>query len=92
MARMPTVGGVSARLLQVVTFGPLIRRAAGKQIVLVGLKANKDLAFLNQLFEAGQLVPVIDGPYRLSDAREAFRHFGAANHKGKIVMSVVESL
>jgi NADPH:quinone reductase-like Zn-dependent oxidoreductase len=43
-------------------------------------------AYLSECFEAGHLVPVIDGPYQLSDARAAFRHFGAANHKGKVVI------
>jgi NADPH:quinone reductase-like Zn-dependent oxidoreductase len=33
-------------------------------------------------------MPVIDGPYKLSDAREAFRHFGAANHQGKVVITM----
>ena len=38
--------------------------------------------------EAGQLVPVIDGPYPLSDAREAFRRFGAGRQMGKIVITI----
>jgi hypothetical protein len=33
-------------------------------------------------------MPVIDGPYKLSKAREAFRHFGAANHQGKVVITM----
>jgi NADPH:quinone reductase-like Zn-dependent oxidoreductase len=55
---------------------------------MIGLKQNWELPFLNQLFEAGKLVPIIDGPYALCDAREAFRHFAAANHKGKIVITM----
>jgi len=31
---------------------------------------------------------VIDGPYRFSDVREAFRHFGAARHRGKVVVTI----
>jgi NADPH:quinone reductase-like Zn-dependent oxidoreductase len=56
--------------------------------VIVGLRANRDLPYLNALFEAGKLVPVIDGPYKLRDAPEAFRLIGAARHKGKIVITV----
>lgn len=82
-----TVGGTS-HLLQVGLLGPLIRRRSKKSLFVVMLKPNKDLAYLNKLFEAGKLVPVIDGPYKLIEAREAFRHFGAANHKGKIVITV----
>jgi hypothetical protein len=34
---------------------------------------------------------VIDGHYGLADVPEAFRHFGSGLHKGKIVISVVQS-
>ena len=59
-----------------------------KAVRLIGLRQNRDLPYLNERFEAGQLVPVIDGPYRLSEAREAFRHFGAGHHKGKVVITI----
>jgi NADPH:quinone reductase-like Zn-dependent oxidoreductase len=52
------------------------------------LKQNQDLPYLNEHFEAGQLIPVIDGPYKLSEAREAFRHFGAGTYKGKVVITM----
>lgn len=83
-----TVGGAIPRLLQVLILGPWIRRMTKKNLLLVGLKPNKDLAYLNELFEAGNLVPVIDGPYKFSEARQAFGLFGAANHKGKIVITM----
>jgi NADPH:quinone reductase-like Zn-dependent oxidoreductase len=82
-----TVGGTS-HLLQVGLLGPWIGRLSKKKFLLVMLKQNKDLAYLNELFEAGKFVPVIDGPYRLSEAREAFRLFAAAKHKGKIVVTI----
>jgi len=83
-----TVGGENRRLLQVAAFGWLARLTAGRTVRLVILKQNRDLPYLNERFEAGQLVPVIDGPYDLSDAREAFRHFGAGSHKGKVVITM----
>lgn len=83
-----TVGGAGPRLLQVVGLGWWIRQITNKTVRLIALKQNKDLPYLNERFEAGQLVPVIDGPYELSEAREAFRHFGAADHKGKIVITM----
>src|ERR1700683_984282 len=82
----PTVGGVTARVLQVAIVGWWIRRTTRRKGVLINLKQNKSLAYLSERFEAGQLAPVIDGPYRLSDARDAFRHFAAANHQGKVVI------
>ena len=81
-----TVGGALMRdLFRVAVYGLWSRRTMGKTLRLVGLKANRDLPLLNQCFEAGQLVPVIDGPYTLSEGRDAFRRFGAGEHLGKIV-------
>ena len=84
-----TVGGETSRVLQALLFGWSMRLTTGKRIVLVMLKQNEHLAYLSERFEAGQLVPVIDGPYKLSDARDAFRHFAAAKHKGKMVITMV---
>lgn len=84
-----TVGGDLSRLFQLVIFGWCIRQATSKTVHLVMLKQNRDLRYLNGRFEAGQLTPVIDGPYKLSEAREAFRHFGAGAHHGKVVIAMV---
>ena len=43
---------------------------------------------MSELFEKGKVKPVIDGPYQLSEAPEAMRHFGKANHKGKVIITV----
>jgi NADPH:quinone reductase-like Zn-dependent oxidoreductase len=84
-----TVGGALIRdLFKVAIFGLWSRVAVNKTLRLVGLKQNQDLLYLNERFEAGQLVPVIAGPYELRDAREAFRLFGSGNHKGKIVLTI----
>jgi NADPH:quinone reductase-like Zn-dependent oxidoreductase len=84
-----TVGGPLMSDLFAVLFASVpIRLATGKTLRLIGLKPNRALPLLNERFEAGQLVPVIDGPYKLSEGREAFRHFGAANHKGKVVITM----
>lgn len=83
-----TVGGSTFRLLQALLLGPLISMISRKNVCIVLLKPNKDLAYINELFEAGKLKPVVDGPYRLSDLPAAMRHFGAGNHKGKVVIVV----
>jgi len=83
-----TVGGDLSRLFQFVIFGWWIRQTTSKTVRLVMLKQNQDLPYLNERFEAGQLIPVIDGPYKLSEAREAFRHFGAGTHNGKVVITM----
>jgi NADPH:quinone reductase-like Zn-dependent oxidoreductase len=45
---------------------------------------------MKELFEAGKVVPVIDGPYKLSELPEAMRYFGEGRHKGKVLL-VTES-
>jgi hypothetical protein len=41
---------------------PLLARLCHTQVRVVGLKRNKDLTCMNELFEAGKLRPVLDGP------------------------------
>jgi NADPH:quinone reductase-like Zn-dependent oxidoreductase len=83
-----TVGGSTARLLQALLLGPWIRMIYKKYIRIVALKTNKELAYMNKLFEAGKIKPVIDGPYKLEEVPEAFRHFGRGTHKGKVVIII----
>jgi NADPH:quinone reductase-like Zn-dependent oxidoreductase len=84
-----TVGGPEiARLLRVAFVGWWIGVTTDKTVRLIALRQNRDLPYLNERFEAGQLVPVVDGPYRLSEARDAFRHFGAGHHRGKVVITI----
>lgn len=83
-----TLGGSMARLFQAISLGPWISMTTNKHIRLVILKQNKDLAYMNELFEAGKVIPVTDGTYRLSDIPEAFRKFGEGRQKGKIVITI----
>lgn len=43
---------------------------------------------MNELFEAGKIKPVIEGPYKLYEIHKAFRIFGKGDHKGKIVITM----
>jgi len=83
-----TVGGSMPRLLQILILSPIILWLFKKHMRIVVLKPNKDLGYMNELFEAGQIAPVIDGPYNLADAPEALRHFGTGDHMGKIVITM----
>jgi NADPH:quinone reductase-like Zn-dependent oxidoreductase len=83
-----TVGGDLPRLLQIALMGPLIARVKDRRLRVAVLKANKDLGYMNELFEAGKLRPVIDGSYPLAELPEAFRRFGSGDHKGKIVVAM----
>ncbi len=82
-------GGSWARVIQTMLLGPLISMVGSKKMGLLMHKPNrKDLNFMNELFEAGKIVPVIDGHYTLSEVAEALRYFGEGNVLGKVVISV----
>ena len=84
-----TVGGPeNGTLLKIPFVGWWHRLTTGKTVKLIGLRPSRDLTYLTKLFDAGQLTPLIDGPYKLDDAREAFRRFGAGMHQGKIVITM----
>jgi len=85
------VGGSMFRLLQALFLGPWISIISKKKICFVALKANKDLDYMNELFEAGKVKPVIDGTYRIEEFHAALRLFSEGNHKGKVVISVVHN-
>jgi NADPH:quinone reductase-like Zn-dependent oxidoreductase len=83
-----TTGGDTVRILQVVLFGRIVSRMTKKKFKLVILKPNKDLAYINELFETGRIKPLIDKQYSLKELASAFRYFGAGHHKGKVVITV----
>jgi len=83
-----TVGGETARLLRVAGLGPLVALRSRKRLRVVALKPNKDLPYVNDLFESGRVAPVIDRRYRLEEVSEAFRFFSTGDHKGKIVVTL----
>ena len=84
-----TVGGSTARLFQAFFLAPFIRVLTKKNVRVLGLKPNKDLDYVNELFEAGKITPVIDGPYELSEVPEVIQRFGDGSHKGKLVISLL---
>jgi len=85
-----TVGGSNLSLLKIALSGLRIARSKDKKLRVVALKPNRDLAYFNELFEGGKFKPVLDEVYDYteSDVRKAFHRFGAAEHKGKIVVRI----
>jgi NADPH:quinone reductase-like Zn-dependent oxidoreductase len=82
-----TVGGRSARILQLVFVGSLISMIGNKKLTLIMHKPNKDLNILNELFESGKVKPVVDRCFPLSETAEAFQYFGEGHFKGKVVIT-----
>jgi NADPH:quinone reductase-like Zn-dependent oxidoreductase len=84
------VGGSVATLFQLLLAGPFIRRATGKNVRLLAVQPNPaDLIFITGLCETGQIVPVIDRRYGLSETPEALRYLGDERAKGKLVITLV---
>jgi len=82
------VGGSTRIFQQVVFLGPLISMTTSKKMSILLHKANKHLAFMKELFEAGKVKPVIDKRYPLSEVPEALRYFGKGYAQGKVVITV----
>ena len=55
---------------------------------MLGIKANKDLDKIHELYAAGKVKPIIDGPHPFKKTPELVRYFGEQKHKGKIVISM----
>ncbi len=83
-----TVGGAIPRLLQMLIFLPIVKLFSNKRICIVSLKPNKDLDYINELFEAGKFKPVLDGPFTLEDVPKAMRLFGEGSYQGKIIIKM----
>jgi NADPH:quinone reductase-like Zn-dependent oxidoreductase len=82
-------GGSQAQIFQAVLLGSLMSRVGGKTIGNVSGKPNqKDLVFLNELMEAGKVVPAIDRCYPLLETAEALRYLGEGHARGKVVITV----
>jgi NADPH:quinone reductase-like Zn-dependent oxidoreductase len=54
----------------------------------VSTTKNVDLVVLKELIESGQVTPVIDRTYPISEAPEAIGYVGAGHARGKVVIAV----
>jgi NADPH:quinone reductase-like Zn-dependent oxidoreductase len=87
------VGGGLARILHAASLGPLLSQIGTKKIRFFIAKMNtKDLVFLKGLLEAGEIAPVIDRRYPLSEAADALRYREAGHAKGKVVITVEHTI
>ncbi len=83
-----SIGGRSGNLLQMLYMSPILKLFSKKRMHMVTLKANKDLEYINQLYEDNKINCVIDGPYTFDKIPWAIQRFGDGLHNGKIVISV----
>lgn len=83
-----STGGSMAQVFQGMLLGPLISRIGDQKLGSMLVKPNKDLDFMKELIEAGEVTPVIDRRYPLSEAGEALRYYGEGHARGKVVITV----
>jgi NADPH:quinone reductase-like Zn-dependent oxidoreductase len=73
------------RVIKAIVLSPFVSQKLGSFL----MKPTKDdLQFLEELIEAGNLTPVIDRTYSLSEVPEAIRYLEEGHARGKVVITV----
>jgi NADPH:quinone reductase-like Zn-dependent oxidoreductase len=84
-------GGSGAQMLQAMTLGPIMSVTGSKKMGYLSMKQNKeDLVFVKDLLEGGEITPIIDRTYPLSEVPEAIRYLEEGHARGKVVIHVSE--
>jgi NADPH:quinone reductase-like Zn-dependent oxidoreductase len=73
------------RQIKAVSSSPFVRQ---RMCIFITRHTRADLIVLKELVESGQVTPVIDRSYQLSEVPEALRYQGEGHPKGKIVITV----
>jgi len=82
-------GGSMLQLFQAALQGRQTSKTGSRKTYVVSLAQNqKDLIFMKELLESGEVVPVIDGCYPLSKVAEALWYFEKEHAQGKVVITV----
>ena len=82
-------GGSGKQMMQAMLLGPWMSKTSSQKMGNLAAKPNqKDLTFMKGLLEAGQVKPVIDRCYPLSESIEALRYFETGHAKGKVVITM----
>jgi NADPH:quinone reductase-like Zn-dependent oxidoreductase len=77
--------GGSDRQLRAILLSVFVGQKLG---TFISSENHKDLLVLKELIEAGDVTPVIDRTYPLSDAPEAIRYVEEGRARGKVVLTV----
>lgn len=89
--RAVIVGMTTLRLLfEHLILGPMRSKTDGQRVGMMGtVKPNaSDLAFMNDLINAGKITPVIDRCYPLAQTAEAIRYLETGRARGKVVLTI----
>lgn len=87
--RYVMAGGSAAQLFQAMAFGPLISRSGDVRLGTLETKPGRDdLEIVRDLIEAGQVLPVVDRCYSLSELPDAIRYLEEGHARGKVVVVI----
>jgi NADPH:quinone reductase-like Zn-dependent oxidoreductase len=87
--RYVMAGGTMSQIFQAVLLGKMLSKEGGKKLAgMTARPSQKDLLFLKELIEAGQVTPVIDRCYPFEQVPEAMRYLGEGHAVGKVVITV----
>lgn len=85
--RYVMIGGTMVHIFQNLLLAPFVSRLEKKKMMLLIHKPNDgDQQVWKELVEIGQVLPVVDKEYPLSEAAQAFRDIGEGRLKGKAVI------
>ena len=75
MKGMYVATGSMSQIFQAMLLGPWVSLFGSKKLGAMTVKPNKDLGFIKELIDAGNVNPVIDRRYPLSEAVDALRYY-----------------
>jgi NADPH:quinone reductase-like Zn-dependent oxidoreductase len=79
--------GPMGRLIQAMLMSPFISQKMGMMMAKV---SQDDLKALADLMQSGEVTPVIDRTYPLSEVREAIRYLETGRARGKVIITIAE--
>ncbi len=83
-----TMSGLLARLITAL----VLSRIASQKLVTFLARPNKqDLTIMHELMKTGQVKPVIDRRYSLSEVPQAIRYLAEKHARGKVVITLEDS-
>jgi NADPH:quinone reductase-like Zn-dependent oxidoreductase len=87
-----TVGGTIPQLLRLLAGAPLVKLIRNRSLKVLGLKPNKGLVHVSQMYEQGTLKPALDGPYPMDKIPELIPYFAKGKHVGKIIIRIPDRI
>ena len=89
-AKYVSIGGNLTSLIKLLIIGKMVSLFSAKKLLILSLKANKDMDYFISLFKQNKIKCKIDGPYLLDEVPRLIQYFGDGDHQGKIVIKMCD--